>query len=76
MSEDMSREHQEQRDHLQRVFTAADAVEYIQAAQTHLAAAGGFDATLDSLEQAISEIRAVTGAPNGETDHEEEEDQS
>ena len=72
MSEDMSREHQEQRDHLQRVFTAADAVEYIQAAQTHLAAAGGFDATLDSLEQAISEIQAVTSVP----DHEEDEDQS
>ena len=75
MSADMNREQQEQRDHLQRVFTAADAVEFIQAAQTHLAAAGGFDATLDSLDQAISEIRAVTGTSNGETDDEDEDEQ-
>ncbi|MDN5696547.1 MAG: hypothetical protein L0G70_01080 [Rubrobacter sp.] len=75
MSADMNREQQEQRDHLQRVFTAADAVEFIQAAQTHLAAAGGFDATLDSLDQAISEIRAVTSAPNNETDDEDEDEQ-
>ena len=74
MNDDIN-EAQRERDHLQRVFTAADAVEFIQAAQTHLAAAGGFDATLDSLDQAISEIRAVTGAPDGETDDEEDEDQ-
>lgn len=73
MSQDMDRA-QRERDEIQRAFTAAEAVEFIQAAQVHLAGSYGFDATLDTLDQAISEIRQVTGAPEGEADDEEDED--
>lgn len=70
MSEDRA---QRERDEIQRVFTGAEAVEFIQAAQAHLAGSYGFDATLDTLDQEISEIRQITGAPDGDADDEDED---
>lgn len=55
---------------LRRVLQGAEAIDSIREAQEFLASAGGFDATLETLDAAVEEIRAETGYhdedPSGE----------
>lgn len=55
---------------LRRVMQGAEAIDSIKEAQEYLAEAGGFDATLDSLDELVEEIRTDTGYARGEADDE------
>lgn len=57
-------------DEHRRMTVASAAVDHIRGAQEYLNAAGGFGATAETLDQAVSEIRLVTGV-TGEEDEEQ-----
>lgn len=62
---------EDERIDLRRVMQGAEAVDYIYCAQEFLASAGGFDATLDTLDNVVAEIRADTGYSCGDLDDEQ-----
>lgn len=62
---------EDERADLRRVMQGAEAVESIHHAQELLALAGGFDGTLDTLDNIVAEIRADTGYSCGDLDDEQ-----
>lgn len=56
---------------LRRVMQGAEAVDSIHHAQEFLASAGGFDGTLDTLDNVVTEIRADTGDSGGDMNEED-----
>lgn len=56
----------DERTNLWRVLHGAEAVDCIKDARDYLAAAGGFSATLNTLDSIVTRIRADTGYPGGD----------
>lgn len=51
---------------LRRILHGAEAVDSIHHAQEFLVAAGGFNATLETLDNVVAEIRTDTGYEGGD----------
>ena len=63
---------EDERTDLRRVLQGAEAVDSIRHAQEFLASAGGFDATLETLDATVEEIRAETGYHDDDPSGDEE----